>query len=289
MRLEKSQLIEYSRELINDYNIKYLSGRNEKSLCLHYHTYYEMVFIVEGRVSYQVANEIYTLRPGDMLFLNIHEKHFPQVQNPDALYERITFQIRPEKLEALSRYGVDLAKCFKCKNPGVVRFPYYVQNSIRMILGKIIGAKQEQPFGYELLEEVYITELFVKITEFFPDASPKLSAEELPTPQLLNMVDQIIMENIDQPICIEKLANFVCMNKYSFMRCFKQLSGCTVYQYIINKRLEFAESLIRSGATFSSAAEKSGFSDYSCFYRSFTNKHKISPQKYFGDHSEEDD
>ena len=42
-----------------------------------------------------------------------------------------------------------------------------------------------------------------------------------------------------------------------------------------------AEALIKAGTPFTNAAEKCGFSDYSCFYRCFHNKYKMSPQKYF--------
>lgn len=111
--------------------------------------------------------------------------------------------------------------------------------------------------------------------------SSEETIKELQPLQLLNMVDQFIAENIDCPICIDDLANFVCMNKYSFMRCFKELAGCTAYQYIINTRLKEAEALIKAGTPFTNAAEKCGFSDYSCFYRCFHNKYKMSPQKYF--------
>jgi AraC-like DNA-binding protein len=240
-----------------------------------------MLFVVEGKVAYQMDNGIFVLRPGDIMFHKPYNKHCPLVLNNDALYERIILQIEPKKLESLSRYGIDFSICFKLGNPGVFRIPYYAQNSIRMTLGKILGVSQEHPFGHELLADVYITELFVKISEFFYDEKLIVSVEELQPIQLLSMVDQFIEENIDSPIRIDDLASFVCMNKYSFMRYFKDLSGCTAYQYVVSKRLKAAESLIKSGMGLSSAAEKCGFSDYSCFYRCFMNKYKISPQKYF--------
>lgn len=281
MKLRKSNVLKFAKELEEDFSIKYLSETNEKDLQPHYHKFLEMVFIVEGKVAYQMPDGVFVLKPGDIMFIKALEKHYPMIINHEAMYERITLQIKPEKLEALSKYGVDLGKCFRSSKSGIFRFPYYAQNSIRMILGKILSIYQEKPFGHELLADAYITELFVKVTELFSDGDSVAPVEELHTLQLLSMVDSYITENIDSAIRIDDLANFVCMNKYSFMRYFKQLSGCTVYQYIINKRLETAESLIKAGAAFSTAAEKSGFNDYSCFYRCFVNKHDMSPQKYY--------
>ncbi len=281
MRLPKSEFVKYSKELVGDYAIKFLSGVNEKNLYPHYHECFEMLFMVEGKVAYRTSQGLFMLRPGDIMFHNVHAQHSPLILNKEALYERINLQIKPEKLKSLSGYGIDLSRCFTAGNSGIFRIPYYAQNTIRMILGKIITVYEEKPFGYKLLEDIYLTELFLKISEFFYAKSSEETIKELQPLQLLNMVDQFIAENIDCPICIDDLANFVCMNKYSFMRCFKELASCTAYQYIINTRLKEAEALIKAGTPFTNAAEKCGFSDYSCFYRCFHNKYKMSPQKYF--------
>ncbi len=282
VRLIKSELEHYAKHLTQSFDIKYLSGKNEQNLHLHYHDFCELIFIVKGSVSYQTSSGIFALRSGDVILLSAYEKHGPQVLDNSTLYERITLQVEQETLEALSRGGIDLSVCFKKKKFSFFRFPYYTQSQIRMTLGKLLSLRQDQPFGCDVLGDVYLTELFVKISEFFYEEDSAAATAKLQPVQLLSVVEQYIVENIDSPISIDDIANYVCINKYSFMRFFRELSGCTAYQYIINRRLETAENLIRGGATFSDAAEKCGFSDYSCFYRCFTKKHKMSPQTYFG-------
>ncbi len=283
MRLNKSVCGEYAKHLTSSFDIRYLSGRNEQNLHLHYHDFCELVYIVKGHVAYQTSHGLFALKPGDIMLLSAYEKHGPRLLKADTLYERITLQIDQSLLEKLSRDGIDLSICYK-KNPfAVFRLPYYAQSQIRMILGKLLSIRQDRPFGYELLTEIYITELFVKISEYFYEENSEASASKLQPVQLLSMIEQYVVENIDSQISIDDIANFVCINKYSLMRFFKELTGYTTYQYIINKRLEVAETMILSGETFSGAAEKCGFSDYSCFYRCFMKKHNLSPQKYFGE------
>ncbi|MBC8535145.1 helix-turn-helix domain-containing protein [Clostridiales bacterium BX7] len=276
-------MIKYNESLLEKFSIRYLSGKNEQNLHLHCHDFHELVFIVDGSVAYQIPSGVFKLKPGDMVFIRAYEKHGPHLLNPNTLYERITLQIKQKTLDDLSRGGIDFSVCFKQSTLEIYRFPYYVQSQIRMLLGKILTVYQEHPFGYEVLSDIYLSELFVKIAELFYDENSTAPTARLQPIQLLNMIEQYIIENIDSPISINDIANYVCMNKYSVMRFFKDLTGSTAYQYIINKRLEIAENLIRSGVTFSSAAEQCGFSDYSCFYRCFLKKYHVSPQKYFAD------
>jgi len=282
MKLQKSVFESYLDELESDYEIVYLSDIGNTRIIPHSHPYYEMYLLVTNEVAYQTSDGIFMLHSGDTIFVNKNITHCPIVLNSSALYERIALNVRPEKLKSLSRGGIDLAECFTSGRHNFFRFPYSLQNSIRLILGKILSLRQTRPFGHDLLMDAYLTELFVTITEYIHYQNPLTLMDELKPYQLLAIIDQYIMEKLDDQIQVGDLATFVCMSKFNFMRTFKNLTGKTVYQYIIHKRLEAAESLIKSGTDFFSAAQMCGFSDYSCFYRSFINKHKMSPSKYYG-------
>ena len=54
-------------------------------------------------------------------------------------------------------------------------------------------------------------------------------------------------------------------------------TGCTVHNYIRQKRLVLAARLIREGMSASAAAAECGFSDYSAFHRAFTKTFRVSP------------
>lgn len=268
-------------KLEEDFSIQYLSGIGTAGLVVQSHPYYEMYMMVTGEVAYQTEAGFFKLRPGDMMFFDTHYEHCPIILNRRVPYERIVLNIQPEKLQSLSRGDIDLAECFKQKNDKFFRFPYPVQISIRSILGKLLGLKQSKSFGHEMLADAYLVELFVTITKYIRMSSSSISATELKAHELLAIIDQYIEEKIQHKISIEELAKFVCMNKYSLMRTFKSLTDVTIYQYIINKRLEIAEKKIRAGLDFSTAAYACGFSDYSCFYRAFVNHYKMSPTEYF--------
>ena len=66
-------------------------------------------------------------------------------------------------------------------------------------------------------------------------------------------------------------------DSYHFMRLFKAQTGCTVHNYIRQKRLVLAARLIREGMSASAAAAECGFVDYSAFHRAFTKTFRVSP------------
>jgi AraC-like DNA-binding protein len=281
MKIKKTVFLESIEKLENDYEIIYFSGIGNAGNFIQSHSFHEMYMLLAGEVAYQTKDGIYILNPGDIMFFGAYVKHCPIVLNRSLPYERIVLKINPVKLQYLSRNVLNLAECFNLEKNGFFRFPYPVQNYIRFILGKLLGLRQSTPFGHELLADSYLIELFVAISEYIQMESSMMMTSDIKAHQLLAIIDQYINENIEHNILVEDIAKFVCMNKYSLMRTFKNITGKTMYQYIITKRLEAAEKMIRSGIDFISAAYSCGFSDYSCFYRSFVNYYGMSPKEYF--------
>ncbi len=281
MRLNKKKFVGFKERLSERFEIAYLNGQQEENMGLHRHDYCELVMVVSGKVAYKLADRVYYPKPGNIILIDEHVRHSPQLISSDTPYERITLALQKEVFSQLSRPDMDFTVFFRNSDFDILQLPYYTQAQVRMILGKLLTLKEEKTFGLSVLCDVYLTELFVKIAEHYYGAEEPVGSGDLHSSQLVSMVDQYIIENIDSQITIDEIAFFVCKNKYSLMRSFKEISGCTLYQYILNKRLEIAENLILEGDSFSKAAEKSGFSDYSCFYRSFKKKNGVSPQAYF--------
>ena len=88
-----------------------------------------------------------------------------------------------------------------------------------------------------------------------------------------------INENLTRELSIDDMAAMCYMSRYYFMRLFKTQTGCTVHNYIRQKRLVLAARLIREGMSASAAAAECGFSDYSAFHRAFTKTFRVSPGK----------
>jgi AraC family transcriptional regulator len=79
---------------------------------------------------------------------------------------------------------------------------------------------------------------------------------------------------------IAEIVKHCNMSSFHFFRSFKQAFGCSPYQYIINKRLEHAKTLIRTGESFTAIAMQCGFADLFSFSKAFKKFYGSSPSDY---------
>ena len=86
--------------------------------------------------------------------------------------------------------------------------------------------------------------------------------------------------NFRKSISIENIAREAMVSEYHFFRLFKAVFGISPHQYIISKRLTFAnEMLKKKGFRVSDAAIESGFSDIYSFSKAFKKYYCISPSE----------
>lgn len=71
------------------------------------------------------------------------------------------------------------------------------------------------------------------------------------------------------------------MSKYYLMHKFKEQTGYTIHNYIIQKRLIMSNLLIKKGRSITDACMESGFNDYSNFSRAFKKIFMLSPKEYY--------
>ena len=97
----------------------------------------------------------------------------------------------------------------------------------------------------------------------------------------LEKVERYIDRNISSHISVEDLADLLHCSKFYFLREFKKLTGITPYQYLIDKRLEQAKTLLSSPQrNIASVGFELGFNDQAHFTRAFKNQFGITPGQF---------
>jgi AraC family transcriptional regulator len=95
----------------------------------------------------------------------------------------------------------------------------------------------------------------------------------------LRHVIEYIHDNLDQHLTLAELSLVASMSTYHFARTFKQVTGVTPHQYVLNVRVEHAKSLLLQGKfTIAEIASQVGFFDQSHFTRSFKRLVGHTPQ-----------
>lgn len=253
--------------------------KEEKAMEMHIHDCYELYYSISGGKQFLIDNRFYSIAPGDLFIINQYESHkLTQIDN--QLHERIVFSIHPDYTKRLSTADTDLDACFSCRSTGFThklslsreqqkRFLYYVN--------KITSAKG---YAHDIVEQAAFMELLVMINSLSSSNAPETAKKEYKYNHQVDDILVFINQNIAHSVTVEQLAEHFFLSESYICRIFKQATGTTIGKYIAARRISIAKAALSEGASVSEAFEKSGFSDYSSFFKSFTKAVGVSPKKY---------
>ncbi len=100
-----------------------------------------------------------------------------------------------------------------------------------------------------------------------------------------NHIDNIsiyIEKNFQNKLTLEQISQHFGISVSKLCHDFKLSQGCTVFDYILELRLNYAQSLIStfSNIMIKDVATQSGFEDFSYFCKAFKTKYKMTPVNY---------
>lgn len=251
---------------------------------MHYHNFYEIIYVLEGEYSSLLGTRTYHMKKGDFLLIDRNEMHrYHHEEKKHDSSRRIILWVTEEMLQRLSENQMDLTACFREHESKSYHFPIYYEEMLRGYLlklamqdmreSKLPGAKEIADRGYLTLFFVYLNILCEK--REYLDVSTSLESDPL-----VEQVSQYVEQHIGEAIYVEQLADFVHMSKYYFLRKFKELTGVTVHNFVIHKKMIFACALLKEEKSVHETARLCGFSEYSVFLRNFQNTIGVNPSSY---------
>lgn len=103
-----------------------------------------------------------------------------------------------------------------------------------------------------------------------------------PVPPRLALARERIDDDPTASHPLAELASLAGMGRYQFLRGFATMTGLTPHRYVVQRRLELARGLIRTGAELADAAAAAGFADQSHLHRLFVARYGMTPGAYAG-------
>jgi len=267
--------------LNEDYRLFHLKDNRALQLDYHYHEFDKLVFQLGGRVTYHVEGKSYALQPMDILLVSRNMIHLPVV-DPSQVYERIVLWIRRDFLSRYSSPGTNLATCFDLaarRGFHLCRPGGKAQEQCRGLFARVEEAVGSREFGAGLLADTYVLQLMIDLNRRMRDGSGG-SVEDYHFDSKMEEVTRYIRSHLAENLTIDHLARAFFISRYYLMHRFKAAYGCTVHQYIQQKRLQQAAEYIRRGVPVLKAAEDAGFGDYSVFLRAFRAAYGSCPRDW---------
>jgi AraC-like DNA-binding protein len=101
---------------------------------------------------------------------------------------------------------------------------------------------------------------------------------------LMNVARRRVLERIeqdlDQPLTLAELAAEAGLGVRQFCRAFRATTGASPHQYVLERRIERARTLIAAGGVLAEVALQCGFADQSQLTRSFSRRVGLTPGAY---------
>ncbi|WP_034465721.1 AraC family transcriptional regulator [Butyrivibrio proteoclasticus] len=274
-RLEDYEQKGYLNE---DFRLFHISDKNSIDVPYHYHDFHKIILILSGDVKYIIEGREYQLMPFDFVLVNRFSIHKPIATAGKENYERMILYLSDD---FLSKYG--LLDCFnKAKEleSFVVRFPGDVSatifNEFKLIEEDI--RRQDEEYAGELSVRLDVLNFLISFNKACIKEDFGFKPEARYNRKVIDII-AYITDNLNKDLSIDYLADSFYMSKYHMMRIFKNETGYSIHQYISEKRILKARSLIIAGMPATSACIECGFKDYSSFSRAFKNQLGVLPSE----------
>ena len=253
--------------------------KEEKAMDMHIHDCYELYYSISGGKQFLIDNRFYSIAPGDLFIINQYESHkLTQIDN--HIHERIVLSIYPDYVKRISTADTNLDYCFSNRDAGFqhkVSLDKAGQSRFLYYISKMTSATG---FAHDIVEQAAFMELLVLINVLSNANAAQAAPAEYKYSHQVEDILAYINQNIALGITVEQLAENFYLSESYICRIFKQATGTTINKYITARRISIAKAHLSEGDSVGEAFEKSGFGDYSSFFKAFTKAVGVSPKKY---------
>lgn len=259
---------------------KTITAPLDYSVDLHNHDGYEVLLVLGGIVNLYTEYGGHRLKRGDLVCIDELDFHRCEVITR-GIYDRVVVNVKRHVLEMASSGKTDLQTCFQRKphtpvnvihlsEEEVMRLDAYAHSLQESLLGR-------QP-GDEILSDAYLKQIMVMVNRHFLDQDILPRAQIMPglVMETFNYIENHLTEEITLK-CLEENLHY---NGTYISRRFKRITGISLQNFIIAKKVMLSCRLLREGISPCNVCEMTGFNSYSNFSRTFSKQVGMSPKKY---------
>ena len=235
----------------------------------HFHDYYVIGFIENGRRCLLCRGREHMINAGDMVIFNPLDTHTCEPADGKALDYRC-INIKPDIMRRAVR-----------EITGEERLPRFTQNVIyhselapclREV--HLMIMEEQSDFKKEELFLFLIEQLLAEYSDAVPAPAP-------PEPSLeIKAVCDYLESDYAQAITLDDLSSLTGLSKYHLLRSFTRQKGISPYSYLETIRIGKAKKLLENGVLPIDTAFQTGFSDQSHFTNFFKKFIGLTPRQY---------
>ena len=154
-----------------------------------------------------------------------------------------------------------------------------LQEKLKDVLFELEASARSEAFGKDILTQALFQEFMVYLNRIFLEKQYIFDKKSYSYDSQIANILKYINHHLGEDLSVDALASRHYISKYHLMRKFKEETGYTLHNYVINKRLLQARTLISEGTPILKAAHESGFAEYSTFSRVYRKQFGKAPSE----------
>lgn len=236
----------------------------------HSHNMYEIYLFLSGDADFAVEGRVFPLERGVLVFTLCGQTHNLLLKSGDIPYERAAILFSDKILPV----GFDELLGQASKGGYIIKLD---EAGVQWVLESISVLKNALEYGLNMREQIasLVTLLLSKITSESKDNTVLDETEDDLIKQIIRYIDRHLSEELS----LDSIEKALYRDKAYLGRRFKEVMGCSIWEYIMRKRIFSARQQLYLTKSVSDAFSSSGFGDYSTFYRRYKKYVGISPSE----------
>lgn len=248
----------------------------------HFHSTYELYYLLEGERYYFIDKETYLVRAGNLVLIKPNQIHKTSLAET-SYHNRILLQIQGEMLNPfLKANGLPILE--ELYSAGVI---VAVSGQERMEMEALLLQLGEElvkkSIHYEAMIKLKLAELFLMISRhktssvFYQETQKAQTLKH----QKVHEVADYLLDHSETGETLEELAMRFYISKSYLSRIFKEVTSFTVNEYRTISRIKKAQNLLVHGDySVTEIAELLGFESITYFERVFKKYVDMRPLQY---------
>lgn len=245
--------------------INLLHKQNFTMPCAHFHSIYEMYYLISGSRKFFIKNKIYDILPGTLILIPPNVIH-RTLETTGEEHSRFIIEINPDYIPYMDMKGL-LDSTFKA-GP-VLKLPEKLQRAIEQKFDLFRNEVNcNHPYREDALK-VLTVEFFIQLNRY-AYSNNMLKDSDVNMNNKLSEIITYINDNYKKNISLTSIAEEFYISRHHLSRIFKKYTGFTVGEYITNHRINASQYLlVNTDMKIIDIASQVGFNSLSNFGRTF--------------------
>ncbi len=248
----------------------------------HNHDGYEVLFMLEGVAIMESEGRKRELNRGDLALIRSGTAHHGEPRNRH-LFDRVIINVQEATARKLIKERPQVGRSLDTSlgesmwichlDTGATdEFMHYSDDLERLL--------KEEDFGCDVLARSYLLSMLVLLERIGWESVDHNDASACAKKELVQKLQVYIEQHIADDLSLGILEKCFCYSGSYLSKCFKSVTGLSLQNYIIKKRVSLARKYIAKGDHLMEVCNATGFGNYSNFCRTFALYTGESPMDY---------